>query len=358
MINGKQPEAIKITLQDLDALAVPEPGRGLGSEPVVPAAPGSRVYGTITAAADKAPVVTEDKGSLLLKGWFYLGAAGLVGAFAGWAIAEPSFVDGGGKRWGNYLLIPLVVALMSTIAGVAESIVERAPRKAAIRALISLPLGLAFGGIFMLCADLVFGIMLGAVASMGVRTFEHPAFWIARGIAWSVFGATGGLVYGIIGQSFKKGQYGVLGGMIGAFIGGAIFDPIEMMAGGDRATLSRAAGFSLLGMTMGISMGIVESALKNRWLYVTSGPLAGKQFILYKALTTIGSEQQSDIYLFKDQAILPNHAVIATQGSRTKLTAMGAAFVAGSSVQNCVLQDGDLIQIGRYAFRYKEKARA
>jgi len=62
--------------------------------------------------------------------------------------------------------------------------------------------------------------------------------------------------------------------------------------------------------------------------------------------------------LFKDQAILPNHAVIATQGSRTKLTAMGAVFVAGSPVQNRVLQDGDLIQIGRYAFRYKEKARA
>jgi hypothetical protein len=131
-----------------------------------------------------------------------------------------------------------------------------------------------------------------------------------------------------------------------------------MMTGGERAMLSRAVGFSLLGMATGISMGIVESALKNRWLYVTSGPLAGKQFILYKALTTIGSEQQSDIYLFKDQAILPNHAIVATQGSRTKLTAMGAVYVAGSPIQNRILQDGDLIQIGRYAFRYKEKARA
>lgn len=354
MNNGKQPEAIKITLQDLDALGVSAPG----PEPIVAPPPGSRVYGTITDAADKAPVVAEDKGSLLLKGWFYLGAAGLLGAFAGWAIAEPSFVDGGARRWGNYLLIPLIVALMSAIVGVAESIVERAPRKAAIRTLIALPLGLAFGGIFMLFADLVFRIMVGVVASMGVRTFEHPAFWIARGVAWSVFGAAGGLVYGIVGQSFKKGQYGVLGGMIGAFIGGAIFDPIVMMTGGERAVLSRAVGFSLLGMATGISMGIVESALKHRWLYVTSGPLAGKQFILYKAITTLGSEQQSDIYLFKDQAILPNHAVIATHGSRTKLTAMGAVFVAGSPVQNRILQEGDLIQIGRYAFRYKEKARA
>ena len=341
MTNGNQPDPIKITLQDLDAVNVP----AQQPEPIAAAAPGTRSYGTITDAADKAPVIAEEKGSLLLKGWFYLGAAGLLGGFAGWAITEPSFVDGGEHRWGNLLLIPLVVALMSTCFGVAESIVERAPRKAAIRTLISLPLGLAFGGIFMLFANMVFGIMLGVVGSMGVRTFEHPAFWLARGIAWTVFGAAGGLVYGIIGQSFKKGQYGVLGGMIGAFIGGTIFDPIVMLTGGDRASLSRAVGFSLLGMATGISMGIVESALKNRWLYVTSGPLAGKQFILYKALTTIGSEQQSDIYLFKDQAILPNHAVITTQGSRTKLTAMGTAFVAGSPVQNRILQDGDLIQI-------------
>jgi hypothetical protein len=354
MNNGNQPEAIKITLQDLDTVNIP----GQQRQPIAGAAPGTRSYGSVTDAADKAPVVPEEKGALLLKGWFYLGAAGLLGSFAGWALTEPYFVDGGdGRRWGNHFLIPLVVALMSASFGVAESIAERAPRKAALRTLISLPLGLAFGGIFMLFANTVFQVMLGIVGSLGVRTFQHPGFWIARGIAWTVFGAAGGLVYGIIGQSFKKGQYGVLGGMIGAFIGGLIFDPIVMMTGGDRASLSRAVGFSLLGLATGVSMGIVESALKNRWLYVTSGPLAGKQFILYKALTSIGSEQQSDIYLFKDQAILPNHAVITTQGSLTRLRAMGAAFVAGSPVQNRILQDGDLIQIGRYAFRYKEKAR-
>jgi hypothetical protein len=61
-------------------------------------------------------------------------------------------------------------------------------------------------------------------------------------------------------------------------------------------------------------MGLVESAPKDRWLYVVAGPLAGKQFILYKSETSIGSRQESDIYLFKDPNILPRHAVISIGG--------------------------------------------
>lgn len=255
-------------------------------------------------------------------------------------------------------MLPFVVAFISASFGIAESIAEQAPKKAALRTLISLPLGLVFGAVFMLVADIAFKIFLGIVFSLGVHGIKHPLFWVARGLAWTIFGAAGGLVYGIVGQSYKKGQYGVLGGMIGAALGGMLFDPIAMAVGGTNAGWSRAIGFSLLGMATGASMGIVESALKNRWLYVTAGPLAGKQFILYKAQTSIGSLQQADIYLFKDQSILPNHALITTQGPRVRLLATGPAFVAGSPVHDRLLRDGDLIQIGRYTFRYKEKATA
>lgn len=355
MTNGNSPpEGIKITLEDLDAVSMP----AANPSPIIPAAAGSRSYGTISEAADPTPAVAEERGSILLKGWFYLGVAGLLGALIAWGICEPFFVDGGGHRWGNFLLLPLVVTLMSASFGIAESIAEQSPQKAAIRTLISLPLGMVLGGMFFFVANIAFNILVSTAVSMGAQDFRSPAFWIARGLAWAVFGAAGGLVYGIVGQSAKKGQYGVLGGVIGAAIGGMIFDPITMLTGSHQAVLSRAVGFSLLGLAAGASMGIVESALKNRWLYVTAGPLAGKQFILYKAQTSIGSLQQSDIYLFKDQSILPNHAMITTQGPRVRLTATGAAYVGGSPVHERLLHDGDLIQIGRYTFRYKEKASA
>ena len=351
--NDKAP--LKITADDLARVIVPDVAAG----PVGPAgttAAGARSYGTISEAADMAPAVAEQKGSIFLQGWFYLGAAGLLGALLGWGLCERSFVDGVGHTWANFWMLPAIITFMCIGYGVSESAVERSARKAILRGLLALPLGVVLGFVFDLVANLIYNIALSVCAEAGVQSFRNPAVWIARGIGWAVFGLAGGTVYGIVGQSMKKAKYGIIGGLIGAGIGGMIFDPIIMAV--HRASLSRAVGFALFGAATGAAMGWVESALKDRWLYVTSGPLAGKQFILYKSLTTIGSEQKSDIYLFKDPSILGQHAAIAISGSRVQIKALGTSYVMGSPITTRVLQDGDLVQIGRYAFRYKERHRS
>jgi len=355
MTTGNPQKGIKITLEDLAKVQVAENFPA----PIAQPEPGSRSYGTITEASGQAPAEVYERGNILLQGWFYLGAAGLLGALLGWAICEPGFVDDArANHWGNFLLMPVLVAMMTLGFGVAESLVERSAKKALIRSALALPLGAILGLVFYFLANIVFALAVGICAEMGVQSFRSPAFWIARAVAWTVFGAAGGIVYGIIGQSFKKGKFGVLGGVIGAGIGGLLFDPIVMWTGSTSAALSRAVGFSIFGLATGVMMGLVESALKDRWFYVTSGPLAGKQFILYKPRTVIGSDQQADIYLFKDPAILPAHAALEANGSRMTLRAAGPVFIAGSPVSSKVLLDGDLVQIGRYTFRYKEKARS
>ena len=266
--------------------------------------------------------------------------------------------DPRGFHWADLLLMPVVVALMALGFGIAESLVERSMKKALIRSALALPLGAIFGLILYFLANIVFSLGLSVCAELGVNSNRSPAFWIARALAWTIFGAAGGLVYGIVGQSFKKGKFGVLGGVLGAGIGGILFDPISMGTGGPSAALSRAFGLGIFGLATGAMMGVVESALKDRWFYVTSGPLAGKQFILYKPRTVIGSDQQSDIYLFKDSAILPAHAALEANGARMTLRAAGPVFVAGIPVSSRVLLDGDMVQIGRYTFRYKEKTRS
>ncbi len=353
MTSGSDKEGIKITLEDLANVAVPEPHVA----PVSTGPSGVRSYGTVTEAAEQGPVLPEERGSILLQGWFYLGLAGLLGAITGWGIAEPGFVDGPhANRWGNFVIIPLIIALMSFGFAIAESAVERSVKKAALRGILSFPLGVVLGFVFSFLAEIIYAIGMQLSFEAGAQTQGNPAFWIARGIAWMVFGAAGGMVYGIVGHSAKKGKYGVLGGIIGAGIGGFVFNPIAMMTHGGAA--SRAVGFALVGLATGVGMGLVESALKDRWLYVTAGPLAGKQFILYKNRTAIGSRQESDIYLFKDPNVLPEHAVIEISGARVQIRATGNVFFAGHPIQSRVLQDGDLVQIGRYSFRYKEKHRA
>jgi hypothetical protein len=352
MANIDNPNAIKITLDDLEKVKIP----GAGVEPIAPASPGSRSYGTITDAAEQGPVTAEERGSILLQGWFYLGLSGLLGALAGWAISEPGFADGGEHRWGNFWIVPIILTLMCLSFGIAESIVERSVKKALLRGVLSLPLGVLLGFVFYFMGNVIYGMLMGISIDLGAHSIKNPAVWIARGLAWAAFGAAGGVVYGIIGQSSKKATYGVIGGVIGAGIGGMIFDPISLLTHGGAA--SRAVGFSLVGLATGVGMGLVESALKDRWLYVTAGPLAGKQFILYKPRTTVGSNQACDIYLFKDPNILPDHATLELAGSRVQIRAAGPVYLAGSAIQSRVLQDNDLLQIGRYLFRYKEKHRS
>jgi hypothetical protein len=352
MPSPNDPEGIKITAEDLATITLPSAGviTPAGSSPT-----GAKVYGTINETAEQMVTVTAERGSILLQGWFYLGLAGLLGALAGWGLAEPGFIDGASHSWGNFLMLPSIITLMCIGFGVAESTVERSVKKALLRGVLALPLGILLGFIFDMMANIIFSMMLRVCFELGAHTNRNPAFWLARGMAWMVFGAAGGVVYGIVGQSSKKGKYGVLGGALGAGLGGLVFDPIAMAT--HLGGVSRAVGFALFGLATGIGMGLVESALKDRWLYVVSGPLAGKQFILYKSQTTIGSKQESDIYLFKDPNILPNHAVISLNGARVMLQAMGPVLWAGQQVNSRVLQDGDLLQLGRYAFRYKEKHR-
>jgi hypothetical protein len=202
---------------------------------------------------------------------------------------------------------------------------------------------------------LLFAITTYGVFQLGVQSIKNPAFWIARGAAWAVFGVAGGIVYGLVDRSGRKTKYGILGGLIGAGLGGTVFDPISFAT--RTGSVSRAVGFGLLGLATGVAIGIVESALKDRWLYVASGPLAGKQFILYKPLTTIGSSQGCDIYLFKDNSILPEHGTIEMRGAQTFLRSNGPVFVSGAPARQRALQSGDLIQIGRYAFHFRERQR-
>ena len=342
-------KTIRITLDDLANVSAPE-----ALAPVAQPA-GSKVYGSINEPADPQTQTADNKGSILLQGWFYLGVAGLIGALIGWGICEPRFVDGPGGRWGNLLIIPMIVGLLCVGFGIAESIVERSAKKALIRGAICLPLGAVLGFIFEFIANIIYTIGISICVELGAQTSRNPSLWIARGLAWMAFGAAGGVVYGIVGMSSKKTLYGVLGGVIGAGLGGILFDPIALLTHG--GAVSRAVGFGLVGLATGVAVGLVESALKDRWLYVTAGPLAGKQFILYKPRTVVGSDQSCDIYLFKDANVLKEHAIIELAGSRIMLLAVGQTYVNGQPVRQQVLASGAVVQIGRYAFRYQERQR-
>jgi hypothetical protein len=353
-------EKIRITSDEIERVIIDSPAQQASPPPVSTDIGGSHIWGRVDAGPSHSVATGASvTPNVFLHAWVYLGLAGIAGAFVAWALFEPSYYEfraTGQRGAGNFLLFPAFVMLIGLGFALAESIVEHSGRKALIRGILAVVLGIILGFVFNIIAQRVYEIGLRALYNSGSQlTGSNPLHWIVRGIAWSVFGVTGGLVYGIAGQSPKKCLYGVLGGAIGAAVGGSVFDPIWLLT--HAGAPSRCLGLIIMGASTGAAIGLVESALKDRWLFVSSGPLAGKQFILYKPQTRIGRDQSNDIYLFKDTSIQSQHAVIELRGGRAVLTAAGPSFVSGQPVTQRTLQNGDLIQIGRYNFSYQEKQR-
>ncbi|PTX98790.1 hypothetical protein DB345_03470 [Spartobacteria bacterium LR76] len=341
-------EKIRITTEDIAALDIaevsaPVPAQGAKAE--------DGVWGTV-GEEDQGG---EAKASFWLKSWVYLGLAGAAGALVGWMIFEPWFDDYPVRSLvGNMVFLPGVMAMIAVALGLADSLVERSWTKVAMAACLSFPLGAVFGFVFGFVSNITFYLEKQILLEAGVVVAkDSPALWIARALVWMIFGIGGGVCFGLAGRSGRKCLYGVAGGVVGAFIGGILFDPISIVAHGAEA--SRALGMVCFGLASGIAIGFVESALKDRWLYVVAGPLAGKQFVIYKEVTQVGRRQTNDIYLFKDETIEPLHARIERRGAASMLVAQGPVYVGGQPVTQRALRTGDLIKIGRYTFRYEEK---
>ena len=146
------------------------------------------------------------------------------------------------------------------------------------------------------------------------------------------------------------------GGAIGGLLGGFLFDPISMIT--ETGILSRMVGIVGFGVIAGLAMGLLEEAAKQGWLKVAAGLITGKQFIIYKNPTIIGSSPKSEIYLFKDTAVMPAHAAIHIQGKSFVIEALdgnGAVYVNSQPVSQRRLLNGDFINIGSTQFVFGTK---
>jgi pSer/pThr/pTyr-binding forkhead associated (FHA) protein len=89
------------------------------------------------------------------------------------------------------------------------------------------------------------------------------------------------------------------------------------------------------------------------------GPLAGKQFILYRSPTVIGSSPKCDITLVSDKSVAPQHAAISQTGGQHSIADLGSpggTRVNGQAVRTRTLRSGDRIGLGQTTFIYEDRA--
>lgn len=182
---------------------------------------------------------------------------------------------------------------------------------------------------------------------------------LPRGIAWAIASSAIGCAVGAASRSGQRTLNGAIGGAVGGFIGGFVFDYIELSD--TNSIPNRVVGLTLTGACVGLAIGLVEHARREHWLEIVSGGMAGKQFILYRDVTTIGSSPTCDITLIKDVGIGAQHATLQTSGGLAELRSFGPTLtvqVNGTPTEQRRLTEGDLLQMGATILRYRTKAEA
>lgn len=310
---------------------------------------------------------------LIYSNWFYLMIWGGIGAFIGWALIEPSFDDNkfieGEVQIGVYLLFPTTAGFIGLFLGAAEGIMCRNLSRAITSGAVGLAVGFVGGGIALLPTGIVYSIMQGiAIAFMQNPQRDQmltglPLFinMMGRAAAWAIVAIPAGIGQGIALREKRVILNGLLGAVLGGMIGGFVFDPISLVLTSDdgQATYSRAVGLTLIGLTVGLFIGLVEGWTKTAWLLMRKGPLAGKQFILFKDTTVLGSSPKAEVYLFKDDAIEPKHAIIYNRGGRFEIedcNTPDGTYVNGVALKSRrYLQAGDQVVMGKTVLEFALK---
>lgn len=186
---------------------------------------------------------------------------------------------------------------------------------------------------------------------------NSATLYLARGVGWALFGAGVGVTIGLLGRSRQRAINGGLGGAFGGAAGGLLFQYVAANAGTSNST-SRLIGLVGIGALIALATRVIETARREAWLQVRSGGMVGKEFILYHAVTRLGSSPECEIYLLKDPSVAKLHAQIADDGRQRVLTAVDGAVVSvnGTQVVTRPLCNGDQLQIGSTTIGYSERS--
>jgi len=265
------------------------------------------------------------------------------------------------------LLFPLVAGFIGLAIGAVDGAICRLARRALLAGLIGLFAGFVGGFISEIVANLAYAPLHKlAMAQItpgagGITTFAFVVQMTGRALAWCLAGLAMGLGQGIALRSGRLLLYGLIGGVVGGLFGGLLFDPIDiLLLGADKpsAHWSRLIGFAIIGAGVGGMIGLVELLARDAWLRMSEGPLAGKEFLIFKDNMQVGSSPRSDIYLFNDPQVAAQHATLRMIGDDCEIEARGPqslVLLNNRPVNRSRLRHGDQIGIGRTVFVFQKR---
>jgi hypothetical protein len=265
-------------------------------------------------------------------------------------------------QWKDFLTDLLFYGVSGmTIAvclGIAEPAVERNWRGVVVNGSVAAVLGLLGGVVVSLFVN---QFQLFVVHSIADAQEQWVRELISNSVKWGTLGLFLGLAPGVVLKSFRKVSAGATGGLIGGLVGGALIEVVNRVSG-NNPHISKLVAIGTIGLVAGLGTGLIENAVKTGWLKVTAGLIAGKQFILYRDPTFIGSALSCHIYLFRDPSVGKRHAAvhIVPGGFEIENLPLGSATLVNNEQVDGrrKLRNGDRIQIGTTSMVFQERVKA
>lgn len=200
--------------------------------------------------------------------------------------------------------------------------------------------------------SLVIGTISGYLAQWMYASMlgDNPSKLAAaaiRALGWSIMGIGIGLSVGLIKPELKRIISCTIGGFAGAFIGGFLFNYVCDIIPNDFA--ARGIAIVIMGVLIGVGVGLLEQFAKSAWLKVIRGEFEGKEYLVFPGTTSIGNNSKNTIVLFKDKLVAPHHCDIVMEGSKYVAVDCGTPMgtvINGIRVNRHVLRRGDSIAIG------------
>ena len=283
--------------------------------------------------------------SSLIGGW---------SAFVGWLIAE--LCVGSSVTSTGYLIAMIVMVASALGAGLSQT--------------EGLLTGQWQSQLRQLWPGLLGGFVGGLAGGLlGNFLHVHLSFlgFLARVLGWTVLGlfigVCQGILHGVAEGDWRKFRNGLIGGGLGGFLGGLFFNPIGFVVGSPVS--SRAFAFVLLGLCIGLFLSLVQVLLKEAWLTVEEGFRPGRQLIMDQPVITMGtSEKASLIFIaYGAKGVEPVHLRIRRKKKTGQYVlhdneSRGGTLLNGEAIDGpCVLENGDVIQLGINKVRFHERVR-
>ncbi len=302
-------------------------------------------------------------GTVLLK-CFVGGVAGILIWLIFEAQAPHDFYD---PRWDSFevnYVCWLGLAIGAAIGGVSGWL--QGGRK---HLLLGIGCGGAFGAVGILFGHQVGSALFHAISSSG----NFATNVMGRTVSFTLMGGSLGAAIG--GSTFngRRTIQGLIGGALAGAMGGALFDIVSSVSApfvqhirsdtgrgqSEVGIVGRAFMALILGALIGLFIGLVERLSRSAWVRLILGRNEGREWSIDSAITTIGRSESAAIPLFGDTNVSPNHASIQRQGPQTYVLVDGGSpmgtFVNGQRIQAIPLLPGAQIQIGNFKLEFLMK---